>query len=337
MLTFGQIRNSGRVRRIASSCKDSDDFASITNDAVRELMKRGSFWNTVKRITACVYSGCIVFPRSVGTLLALDRCGNSIPPKNHWYSFNSVLPSDIRNYGFGQAWDGRVRGGVAIEDIGTVSVFNQAPCLNDRYIQYYPTRGEDAGKVITIFGIDSNGQVIRSTHADGIYQDGIELTLALPYVQSPMLVRRVDRVIKDITQGTVYGYWFDGANRYDLSVYEPSEVLPEYRNTRIQGCWNGPNYCGPSQITGMVKMAFIEMRYDDDLCPIDNPDAIALAIQSIKKSDAYESADAEVMMMRAVKNLNLQLRDLMPNDSIPTQCRVFGNASLENRAIGRLI
>lgn len=336
MLTLSKFKQS-RALRIAGVCTSSPEFAQIANDAERELLKRGNFWNSVKRLTMCVYSGCIVWPRQVETVLALDKCGHSIPPVNHWFSFHSLLAEDI--HGCGGAWDGRCRSPWGLEDLNTTPVFNQPPCLNDRYVQFYPTRPEDVGKVITLYGIDSGGNVIRSIHADGTYDVGIEMTLALPFVQSPMLIRRVDRSIKAVTAGTVYGYWFDGATRYDMAVYEPGETLPEYRNTKIAGCWNtgAQTGCCPSQIRALVKLKHIDVVVDNDVFVLDDEDAMSLAVQALKKQDSYESQDAEVLWSQSIHTLNLQLRNLMPDDQIPRRVQTQGSARLSRLRIGRLM
>lgn len=297
-------------------------------------MRRGSWWGCVRRLHGCIYNSCVVWPRTVGTVLALNRCGHSIPPKNYWYGFDSVLPEDVNNHNrFGD----RCWGDVAAVDHGTTPVFNQIPCLNDRYVRFYPSQPTDVGKTITIFGIDTNGQVIRSKRSDGTFQDGIVLVLALPYVQTAFLVRSLGRVIKDPTDGPVHGYQFDGATLYNLASYDSSETLPDYRQSKIvSGCCVTGASGNPSQISALVKLAFVPVVNDDDQVLIDNVDALALAMQSIKESDAYDSEGAEKLMLRAVHVLNLQLRESLPIDSIPTKVSYHGTAHLWKRKIGSL-
>lgn len=335
MLTFGQFKE-GRARRISGMCPDSEDFAQFTNDATRELMKRGSFSNTLRRLHTCVYNGCLVWPRFVGTVLAFQKCGNSIPPRNQWFGFSSVLAEDLREFGRGD-WNGQCRGAYALEALGTTPVLAQPPCLNDRYARFYPTRLADVGKIITIFGIDSNGQVIRSARSDGIYRDGVELTLAAPYVQSPMLIRRIDQVVKALTQGDVSGLWSDGSNLYTMAFYAPSETNPEYVIDKVAGCWTNNTYCGPSQVSALIKLKFAPVEYDDDLILIDNEDALAMGIQALKLQDSYDAQGAELLWAQAVKNLNHQIRTLMPVDTIPRRAQTQGTADLRKQSIGRLM
>lgn len=340
MLTLGEAKTS-RIKRVAGVCPDSEDFLEILNDATRELMRAGNWWGTVKRATFCVYDSCLVFPRYVGTLLAFNRGNHSIPPKNHWYGFDDVLPEDVRHWNSARHGNERCNcsGNIAAVDFGTVSVFNQIPCLNDRFVRFYIVEPLDAGKTITIFGIDGNGQTIRSTRPDGTVQEGLVLTFAIPFVESPMLVRRLDRVIKDVTSGPVFGYQFDGNTLYNMAEYQPSETLPEYRFSKVTGRMHHHNHgssCGATQISALVKLKFIPVANDGDLVGIDNVDALAIAVQSLKTSDAYDSGSAENLMARAIHKLNQDLRDKLPIEQTPARVHYQGTAHLRRQQIGYL-
>lgn len=332
MLTFGEAKAS-RLKRISGACTASEDFRDLLNDAVQELMIRGNFWNTIKVLRGCVYNQCLTFPYQVSTVLALNHCNGSVPPKNQWFSFDAVLPEHVNHWNrtgtFGCAHD------IGLADSGTASVFNQIPCLNDRYVRFYIVEPLDVGKTITLFGIDGNGQEIITTRPDGTIQPGIVLTLAIPFVQTPMLIRRVDRIVKDQTSKKVFGYQFDGSNLFPLAEYQPTETLPEYRTSKIfsTGCRTNCDQW-PAQISALVKLKHIPVQNDDDLIVIDNLEAIALAIQSVKLSDSFDSAGAEAMLSRAIHSLNLQLREKLPIDQIPINFAPQGTARLIRQKIG---
>lgn len=332
MLTFGAARNARRLKQISGVCTTSQDFADILNDSTQALMERGSFWNTLRILRGCIYNGCITWPRQVGTVLAFDRCGQSVPPKNQWYGFDAVLPDHVHHWNrFGSfpcAHD------LALVDRGTSPVFNQIPCLLPRFLRFYITQASDVGKTITIFG-KVGGIELLTTRSDGTIQPGLVVSLALPFVQTTVAFDNVERVIKDVTDGPVYGYQFDGINLFPLATYAPTETLPDYRTSRIQhsGCGVNCNHW-PAQISAFIKLEFIPVVHDDDEVQIDNLEAQALAIQSIKLSDAFDSAGAETMMARAVHKLNLDLRTKLPIDQIPVNFAPQGNAHLIRRRIG---
>lgn len=331
MVTLASAKAS-RLQRVAGTCSNTDDFLDLVNEATRMLMNRGNWWNTVKRVQFCSYNNCLTFPRQVGTLLALNTCGRSIPPKNNWYNFSDVLPEDVTHWQQNGHGFGGCNHGFAAVDSGTTSVFNQIPCNTARYVRFYVVQPGDAGKTITIFGIDGNGQTVRTLRADGTFQDGAVLTLAVPFVNSGITLRRLDRVIKDPTDGPIYGYQDDGTNLYDLAYYEASETLPEYRTNCIE-----TGGCAKKQYTALVKLQFIPVQHDDDLVLIDNLDALAMMIQALKQSDAYDHQGAEVATMRAVKELNLELRNKLPIAQTPARVHYQGGASLLRQRIGYII
>jgi hypothetical protein len=332
MLTVSEAEDS-RINRISGVCPGSPDWYQLLNDGTRMLMRRGNWWGTLKVMRGCIYNGCVTWPRPVGTVLAFDRCG-AAPPKNQWYDFNAVLPEHVRQFNRNEGVFGCARD-IALVDHGTSPVFNQIPCGQNRYIRFMPVQPTDVGKSITLFGIDGNGVEIISTRSDGTIQPGLVLTLAIPFVQTPILIRRVDRVIKDETDGPIYGYQVSIDGTMDnLATYAPSETLPDYRTSRLVrstcrdcGCW-------PSQIAAFVKLAFVPAKRPDDLILIDNLDALALAMQSIKMSDSFDSQGAEGMMARACHELNLDLRDRLPIDATPVRFKPYGTASLERVSIG---
>jgi hypothetical protein len=336
VLTVNQAMTS-RINRISGTCAGSDDWYQMLNDATRQLMRRGNWWGTVKRFTGCIYNGCITWPHYVGTVLAINRCGRSAPPKNQWYDFDAVLPEHVRHWNHNQSF--LCAHDLALVDHDTSPVFNQIPCNTNRFLQFYITQPTDAGKTITIFGVDGNGLEVLTTRSDGTIQPGIILSLAIPFVQTPILFRRIDRVIKDITDGPVYGYQFDGTNTFPLATYSSGETLPDYRSNKLltSSCTTTNCQQWPSKISAFVKLEFVEARRPDDLILIDNLDALAVAMQSVKLGDAYDSAGAETMMVRAVHELNIDLRNKLPIDQVPVRVKVFGTADLHKRGIGQLM
>ncbi len=333
MLTLGAARNAPRLRRISGVCTTSQEFTDLIGDSVEQLMERGSWWNTLRVLRGCIYNQCITWPRQVGTVLAFNRCGRSVPPKNQWYDYDAVLPEHVHQWNkfnsFACATD------LALVDRGTSPVFNQIPCGLPKFLRFYITQPTDVGKTITIFG-KSGGIEVITLRLDGTIQPGLVVTLALPFVTTTIAFDSVDRVIKDPTDGPVYGYQFDGINQFALATYAPSETLPDYRTSRIESSGCGGQNCNiwPNQISAFVKIQFIRPVHDDDEVQIDCIEALALAIQSIKVGDAYDSQGAEGMMLRAVRVLNLQLRNKLPIDQIPVRFAPFGTAHLSQRRIG---
>lgn len=151
ILTFKQLKESDVPGRIGV-CPDSDNFRDFTNKATRMLMNRGDFWGTVERIKLCVYNSCLVWPRQVGTVLAVNLCGRPAEVFNHWYEFMPLSAGDFCGTGVyigsgGFRWgNGACHGNVVVVNDGMSPVFNPIHCNQPRYIRVYPSTLEDIGK-----------------------------------------------------------------------------------------------------------------------------------------------------------------------------------------------
>lgn len=234
---------------------------------------------------------------------------------------------------------GTCRGGTVGMDDSQVPVFKNVPCGQNFYIRAYPMTAKDVGKTLTIFGTDYNGQPIRILRG-GVWQDGVIITLALPFVSTPMLIRHIDHVLKDETQMPVNLFQYDPVNNVLLNcaTYAPTETAPAYRKTELRGFRGRRGNCdGASQIEALVKLEFIPVKYGTDLILIDNLDALKLMIQSIRNSEAGDEAGANRYEADAIHELNLELRDRFPLDQIPININAFGSALPAYHGVGRII
>lgn len=324
--TFGDIQKS-RVIQVASADPTSDDFLSLVNSATRQLMTRGNWWGTVQPMQGCVFGNCVTWPRYVESILALDVCGHHTIPANRWYRFTQW---DEQVGQWARRW--RDSGSRYVTDSdGTMPVFNPIPCGHPMTIRFYVDNALDAGKTIRIYGLDSNNQPLTGARPDGTVQDGLVITLAVPYASSPMALNRIDRVVKDVTLGRVRGYQVDtNGVLYDLCIYEASETSPDYVRTRIpgQGCCR--------MIMAMVKLAFVPVVFPDDLVLIENEDALRDMIISIKRKEAGDLAGSRAMEVSAFRELNYELKNRMPDEQFRVDFQPFGNDTLERQKIGMM-
>lgn len=197
---------------------------------------------------------------------------------------------------------------------GTSPVFNPIACGRPVYIRVYPGVREDIGKTTTIFGVDGNGLKIQTKDVNGVWQDGVTLTIAIPYSQTPITIREVTRITKDVTQGVTRYYQYEPLSQsvYDLVWYDQTETAPMYRTSRIRF-----TPC-PTSIQALVKLEFIPVVSDSDLVLISNLDSLADMISSIREKNAGHIQEAQALEMSAVRELNLELRNCFPNDQIVT-------------------
>lgn len=340
ILTYQNLMDS-EVPGAIGVCPDSDTFLDYTNKATRMLMTRGNFWGTVERIKFCVYNSCLVYPRFVGTPLAVNVCNRPTEVWNHWYDFMPLSSRDFCVGGF--QWHGvngvGCTGNMVTINDGTSPVFNPIACGDGMYIRAYPSTQEDIGKTTRIFGTDENGQTIRTQNADGTWSDGVELTLALPYVSTSFKIREVSRIIKDETEGVLRYYQYDADNDVllDLVFLEPTEISPMFRRERLPKRCCGTSCEGVKSVEALVKLQFIPVKYPNDLVLISNQDALSDMIQAVKYSNAGDKEMAKDFEAKAIREMNLELNDKIPQDHIPVDINPFGSALPARHSIGSII
>ena len=329
LLTLQQVQNS-RVKEVADSLPTSNEFISLVNSAAQQLMERGNWWGTVQPLMGCTYDGCIAWPRRVAAVLALNVRGRYTQPANRWYQFMDWSNSNYRE--LYDHWRRNNRRFVTISD-GSLPVFSPIPCGNPRYVRFYIDNAADAGKTVVIYGKGGNGQVLWGQRSDGTTQEGLVLTLALPYVQTQVPILDIFRVVKDMTSARVRGYQVDGTGvLYDLAVYEPSETSPDYVHTKVPGACGG---CGVIQ--ALVKLAHVPALYPDDLIGIENIAALRDMVFSIKKKESGDLASALALEKTALRELNYEMRTRFPDEQFIVSFRPFGNDDLQRLCVGAVI
>lgn len=333
LLTFGEFKQGPAVRS-SGLCPTSRDFMRYTNDAVRQLLRRGRWWGTIQPMRGCVYSNCVTWPRSVAAVLAIKNGGNRRSEVfNRWFQF---LPWDSGLSGEACRWK-RDGGRTAVFD-STSPVFNPILCGASMFLRVFIDSPADVGKTITFFGIDSNGQTAGMNMPDGTWREGVVLTLANPVVESPIQFRSVSMVLKDATSSTVRVYQWDGSSvnpdssplMLDMARYEPSEKSPDYLVSKVAALCDGT-------VTALVKLGFVPITCDSDLVVIDNEDALACQIQSIRYRESGDSARTAQYEGEAFRELNYQMKERFPDEQFVVDFRPFGADTLARQRIGRLL
>jgi hypothetical protein len=346
-LTLADVKASS-IRRIANACPTSTTFLELVNEATERLMTRGDWATTVVPIHTCIKNGCVTFPRYVGQVRKMNLCGTPIPVSNiwspyldrsnysSWYNFPNIGTwGDLSSY---YSVGGSLRyHPIGANNTGYYSVYSDP--WGDRYIRAYSQFPQDFGKTLTIFGTDESGQPLttKNTAADGTvtYAPGAKITLAAPFGSTSVKVRApIERVIKDVTQGRVWLYGYNDATANDLedlAVYEPSETNPTYVRMQIPGKRFG-NSCSGSNceasVMAIVKLQFIPAANDEDLILIPNKAALKTMVQAIIFEESNDSEQAKEFESRAIRELNLQLRDVIPEDQTAIEIDGFNQTGV---------
>lgn len=329
-LTFQQAQAS-RLADIAQTCTTSADFASLLNEATEALMTRGDWAGTLVPIQVCVSNGCVTWPRYVGKVRRIMNCHENSRIGNLWYQFVDNDRFGGWDHGWGNApsgfgqhgWTGQYRVGMINQ--GRFCTYNDVYPNVNRLIRAHCLVQEDVGKHLTIFGLDNNGQVLR-THdtVNNVWTDGVTITLSIPFGSTSVYVSKIDRVIKDVTQGDVPLYAYDPVANVeeDLAFYAPGETSPSYERDRIH---MGPTCCnGVKSVIALVKLKFIPVVGPNDLVLISNIRALKFAVQAIRLEEAGQNEAGSIKMGLAVKELNLDLENQYPMDQTSVDSGFMG-------------
>lgn len=333
LLTFSDIKADAGINTVVGKCPGSDEYTSRVNDAVARLYRKGDFFTSLAKWQTCIRDSCITWPKFVGRIRALKWCNQAMPISNIWGSFMRFSPSDLGASCFCSDF--------SVSNEGTTPVFRNVACgATNIKIRAYTQCQKDLGKVIKLFGKDSNGNPVRTRNPDDTWVDGISLTLASPFVSTTMDVGPgfPDRVVKPVTECPIRLFQYDTVRNVliDMAEYQPRETNPQYLFSRINGmncaC---PTACdGQRSIVALFKIALVPMRDDTDISAIQNLQAIAAMIQSVKEGQAGNLQGKVAFETDAVHEMNLQERDFVPTDQVAIDVATWGSARLERAGIG---
>lgn len=305
------------LKKASGQCPTSEDFIYLINSAVERLMTCGNWFGTEQLARLCVYNKCITWPRYVGTVLAVRLCQHSVDIKNHWYSIVGPA-SHCGLSSSGSGW-------AVVKDTGQAATFAEISNSGGSFIRIYAVKKEDWGKTVKLFGVDFQGQPLQEKVA-GVWQMGLTLTLASPYVQSALKVSRIESVLKQTSQGNVLMYEVDpdlATNIKQLALYEPSETNPRYRRSDFSGLCVRGSGCKDAnddpirRIDALIKLEYIPVALPDDFLLIDDFVALKFMVQCIRFEEAGENGRAQEFELKAIRQLNLRDRDRMPANQTP--------------------
>lgn len=318
------------VESIAGACPTSSRFIQLVNEAARRLHRKGDWHGTVLPIQVCTRNGCVVFPRYVQSVRKVNVCGAHLPVENLWFRFIDPV-SCGRSWEF--SWKSQLGAEPSLTNQGLTPVYSDV-AGDGRLIRAYPRTTQDIGKKIRIFGVDNGNQPLRTNNGDGTWSEGVAIVLVQPFGSTSVYVRRIDRVLKDITQGQVLLYGYNAAldQLEDIAIYDPGETSPAYQKWRVQvprGNCCGPtgivNCCPLVSIVALVKLAFIPARVPSDIILPGNIDALKDQIQSVKARESRDLQEAALFERSAINELARELEDNSPDEQFAVENGIFGS------------
>jgi hypothetical protein len=304
---------ASQILDVVGACSNSTKFLGKLNAATERLMNRGDWVGTVQPINVCVRGGWVVWPRYVGKIRRINNCCGPMPVRDMGWDF---LEKPTYESYCGQ--------GMSLTNWGKSPIYNDVP-VGDRLIRVYINAAIDVGKTITLFGLDSGGQALRTLNIDGTYSDGLTIAAAKPFASTAIYVRSISRVIKQPTEGKMWMAAYNPVSNLmvDLAFYEPSETNPDYTKTWLVGC------CATvKSVVALVKLKFIPVVHDTDLVLIQNLHALKLMIQAGDFESANNRDLARQYEADAIRELNCELEDETPDHQIPVVINTFGGTDI---------
>jgi hypothetical protein len=212
------------AKKVVGSCDDIKLFRWL-GDAVTLIANKADFEGWKGFIDICTTGqNCITLPREVETVIGVNLGGKPTLAYDQLFNFHLNGPGDCMPCAW--SWQDQGGGHPTYRDIITPS----------KVIAHLSTPS-DNGKALVVFGYDSFGNKLRR-QVNGTWYDGYQVPTiygyALPDAGAPK-ISRIVAVEKVETVGPVRLSTIDdsGLSGITLGIYEPDEILPQYRRIRV--------------------------------------------------------------------------------------------------------
>lgn len=317
MITLQMVMNS-RVPTVLNLCPTDPMLLTYVNEAEERLMTSPENWvGSWQRALFDLYDGFCVYPRGVVEIRQAKVCGTPMVLRNEWYSY--LGPVGQPDY------SDQTGCYLAMEADGTTPVYSNISRSGNR-ARAYPGDPSDVGKRLLIQGTDKNGVWVRTQDmidpANPVWVDGEYLTLALPFVdsQTQWAEAGITGVQREITNKStaLFESNFDTQIESPMADYQPDEIVPSYRKSRIlhfgsnQRSCSGSSYGGsptPYQIDCIIRLAHVPVRQPQDYFVLNNLPALKDASMAIKMDEDAGPGAGAAYMASAIRLLRQELKN----------------------------
>jgi hypothetical protein len=341
-LTLAQAKASTLMKPLGiAPC--NPDFLDLLNNAMQRLVDAGRWWGCFERMRYCLNDGCITWPREVAAVEAFRVCNRAMPVRNMWFEFQETVPApriDDLNKDNGPAW-GPWSKPMLLDRTNYINVCQFLDWgANVLPIKIYPAIASDANGTnrVLLQGLDANGLPIRTLDTvTGVYVDGVYVTLATPFVQSPFSFSgpRLTGAQKPITNGRLDVYVVNADLTETLiASWEPSETNPSYRRSYVykrpsacgtgttnatcanngDGCETPLANCSMPVAEAIIRREFVPAVVDSDWLMIGNLQALACGMKAVQWEQDGEEAQSEAQWSKAIALLRNELKKYGPRD-----------------------
>src|SRR6267154_518331 len=314
---LSDAQNDIGIKNVCGCVTSSPQFIALVNEVQKRLARRGDWYGMVQQAAFVFQGSSVTWPRYVGTIIGARSCHHrGIRPKNMWYSFTGSFHDNHHSW----------HADMTLEDAGQVCTYNDITG-GGQILQFNVDLPQDYGKTITLYGRDVNNQPLQQQIA-GVWQAGLTLTAVAPYVQTAIKIMVIDAIVKQPMQGISRLFQYDAVTNptaplIDLAFFEPNETNPTYRRSHIMNFhnrWHQPNgNTTPkyNQLEVLVKLAFIPVQFPQDFLLVEELEVMKLGIMAVKQEEAGNDSQAEVLWLKAIRELNFEDREKQPDNYTP--------------------
>ena len=253
----------------------------ILNEVRERLINSGKWKGCIVSTVFGSATGFITLPYDYLSVLGLtyDRCPAPVFTQFHEYveqgpgeiDETQKFPGILTDMGDGFATQ------LDIETAGVIRVYSSAA---------------DNGDVVRLFGEDVNGDVIYDSSGN----EGVNVTLAAPYVATTEQFSKVTGAQKPLTSNRVYLKVWDGSTETQIAEYQPNETRPMYRRYKTGDA--------EQAIRVICQRRYMPVSAETDWVVPGNISALRAGIRSWLFEDQSDMASADASMVRAYNFLN---------------------------------
>ena len=266
----------------SGTCRE-DEFIRALNKSLTLLWPRGDWRDTIEigRITVCANSVIRLPWQWEFVREAWSSQGNHVGVADRWYS--GVAPEAFKV----------LRGpGIGLIATGNRPCVAFAPPDRHFFLRATYTDAPAAADEITLHGLDQHGAPVIETLVGSCRtkQSFRRLVaVAKPRTAAPLILDAIS------SNGS------GGEEVHFLAQYQPAQTNPHFAEYSV----TGSNSCS---IYVRVKKRLVLVRSMMDLCPIENPVAIAFALQAINNLGRDNALYAENLTL-AEETLKAEIKD----------------------------
>ncbi len=327
LVTLGRILSASK----ASDCLGIADRATIIDYVERalELALNEANWDIlIGTIDVCAdQKGIVTLPSFVGTVLAVNVCGQPTWFRNSWYQFHIN--------GLGQRGQCGPACGYFTDDLLWTPTFQDITQWS--YISAVCEDQVDGTQNPPLF------LTVQGDTMDASYNQKAALTIPVtgpssPGIQIPLVygssptdkhitaLKNIKQVSKPVTRGYVKLIAWpatQGANGVVIGYYGPNETSPRYRRIRVnQKC---------ASVRVRYRRADMPFTDDFEVLPIASYQAMLDLLRTVRLRDSGNGDEADKMLARVVDLLG-KIEGIEQGPSVMTpQFESWGSSTIDFR------